>query len=324
MRQDVINGRGRSALASAALLVVGLGLAPEAEAQLRPSYMHGQNVAPAYEGWVEHEDGSRSIVFGYMNRNWEEEPHVPVGPDNHFSPGPADRGQPTVFLPRRNRFVFEVPVPDDFGPDEELVWTLTVNGETETAYGSLNPEYRIDNMVIMSETGALGAGSSDENIRANEPPEIEVEGDLERTVRVGEPLELVALVTDDGLPPERGVNRPDEDATPDQLLQRALNPPVRITVNKAVALHYTWFVYRGEGKVTFDPHQVKPWEDTRPFANSPWAPAWVPPDQPEDGRWVATAVFHDPGTYVLRGRADDGGLYSDVELTVHVTDDLTP
>jgi hypothetical protein len=90
-------------------------------------------------------------------------------------------------------------------------------------------------------------------------------------------------------------------------------------VSKRVALHFTWFVYRGpEGVAMFDPPQIKPWEDTRPFANSPWALAWTAPDLPEDGRWMSEVTFSQPGTYVLRGRADDGGLYSDVEVTVLV------
>ena len=55
--------------------------------------------------------GPKYFVFGYMNRNWEEELDVPVGPDNGFTVGDADQGQPTHFLPRRNRFVFRVPVP---------------------------------------------------------------------------------------------------------------------------------------------------------------------------------------------------------------------
>jgi hypothetical protein len=33
---------------------------------------------------------------------------------------------------------------------------------------------------------------------------------------------------------------------------------------------------------------------------------------------VSEVTFAEPGTYILRGRADDGGLYSDVEVTVHV------
>jgi hypothetical protein len=79
-------------------------------------------------------------------------------------------------------------------------------------------------------------------------------------------------------------------------------------------------VYRGPGEVAeFDPPQVKPWEDTRPFANSPWASQWKSPEIPEDGRWVSEVKISQPGTYVIRGRADDGGLYSDVEVTVRVS-----
>ena len=38
-----------------------------------------------------------------------------------------------------------------------------------------------------------------------------------------------------------------------------------------------------------------------------------------DGRYVATATFDQPGTYVLRGRADDGALTGDDDLTVTVS-----
>ena len=42
------------------------------------SYSRGQNVSPAYEGWEEAADGTRYFIFGYMNRNWEEQIDVPV------------------------------------------------------------------------------------------------------------------------------------------------------------------------------------------------------------------------------------------------------
>jgi len=48
-----------------------------------------------------------------MNQNYEEHVHVPIGPNNKFEPGNADRGQPTYFLPRRNRHVFRIHVPAD-------------------------------------------------------------------------------------------------------------------------------------------------------------------------------------------------------------------
>ena len=34
--------------------------------------------------------------------------------------------------------------------------------------------------------------------------------------------------------------------------------------------------------------------------------------------YVVNATFHEPGTYLLRGRADDGGLFADTEVTVHI------
>src|SRR6185295_616246 len=75
------------------------------------TYTRGQTVAPAYEGWEETQEGTKYFLFGYMNRNWEEELDVPIGPDNGFNVGGSDQGQPTHFLPRRNRFIFRVPVP---------------------------------------------------------------------------------------------------------------------------------------------------------------------------------------------------------------------
>ena len=91
------------------------------------TYTSGRHIEPAFEGWRPNPDGTFNMMFGYMNENWEETPDVSVGDENFFAPGDADRGQPTHFLPRRNRFTFEVTVPSDWG-DRELVWTLKSNG----------------------------------------------------------------------------------------------------------------------------------------------------------------------------------------------------
>ena len=298
--------------AAFAVLVV----APAAHAQR--SFQAGQDVSPAFEGWEENPDGSFNLVFGYMNRNWQEELDVPIGEDNHFSPGAEDRGQPTHFLPRRNRFTFNVRVPADFG-DQELVWTLTTRGRTELAYGSLRTDYKLDYMVIASETGALGIGVSDAESRANTPPTVTLVGDAIRRAAVGQPVTLVARVTDDDLPAvRRRAPRRARDGPP-TLSATQLRPPSRITVAKVVGLHLAWFVMRGEGKVTFDPPQVKTWEDTRTGANSPWAPLFRMPAASEDGEWTVQVTFDQPGMYVLRGRADDGGLYHDADVTINVT-----
>jgi hypothetical protein len=345
-----------------ALLVAGLCASLGAQSL---TYSKGQNVAPAYEGWEQAPDGTRYFVFGYMNRNWEEEIDVPVGPANGFSIGAAagskdrgagapgvsdrgagtpgvndrgagapgvndDQGQPTHFLPRRNRFVFKVPVPAGFGEKDELVWTLTTHGKTEKAYATLRPDYILDDVVKASETGALGAGTSSPEVRANKAPVLKIVEANTRNVKVGDPLTLTSEVTDDGIPKRRGSGAgaavrasgaagtapPAANAAP---RNPAMSPPVRITVGKNVGLHVSWFLYRGPGKVTFDPPQVKVWEDTRAGANSPWAPLWTPEPIPHDGRQAVHVSFSEPGTYVLRCRADDGALVADEEMTVVVS-----
>ena len=315
--------RRRRSIVVAGALVAALTLSltsPGVGAQL--SYSRGQNVSPAFEGWEANPDGSFNLLFGYINRNWLEELDVPVGPDNNISPGVADQGQPTHFLPRRNRFVFKVRVPADFG-DQEMVWTLATRGTTEYAYGSLRPDYIIDNVVIASETGALGAGSSNAESRSNVAPVVTVIGEEVRTATVGEPMTLLASVTDDDLPRVRRAAAPSSEEPPSEeppkLSARQLRPPTRITVGKRSGLHLSWFVFRGAGGVGIEPPQVKVWEDTRTGANSPWAPLWTPPEVPEDGRWEVRVTFEQPGTYVLRARADDGGLYHDADVTVTVS-----
>ena len=291
------------------------------------SYSSGQNVSPAYEGWEIGADGTKYFVFGYMNRNWVEEIDVPIGPENSFNIGGADQGQPTHFLPRRNRFIFRVPVPPGFSDKDELIWTLTTQGKAEKAFASLRLDYQIDDVVRASETGALGAGSSSPEIRSNKPPQIEVQGRKSLTAKVGEAVQLTAVVIDDGIPKRRGAglagaavsNAGSRNVTADTRVNRAMLPPARVTVGKNVGLHVSWYVYRGKGAVTFSPEQIMSWEDTRAGANSPWAPVWVPPSWPGDGKVTVWATFAEPGEYVLRSRADDGALTGDGQVTITVT-----
>ena len=278
------------------------------------TYLKGQSVDPAYEGWEQNPDGSLNLVFGYLNRNWEEQIDVPVGPDNNIEPGGEDQGQPTHFYPRRNLFVFRVRVPEDWG-EKELVWTLTTKGETYKAYATLRPDYFINDLTLTSEAGAIGGAVSfpNDEIRRNTPPVLEVDG--EHRVAVGQPLTLTAWVSDDGLPKPR--DRQTRRRGGDEY--RAYIPPRQVTPNSATGLRFSWFVYRGAGQVTFDPPQIKVWQDTRAGANSPWAARWVTPPAPPEGKWVVQATFQEPGTYVLRGRAHDGALWADEDVTVTVT-----
>jgi hypothetical protein len=330
-----------------------LGVAGAAGAQSL-AYNSGQNVAPAYEGWEEDADGTKYFLFGYMNRNWEEELDLPVGPANSFSPGAPDQGQPTHFLPRRNIFVFRVKVPAGFTAKDELTWTLTSHGVTEHAHASLREDYKVDDVVRASETGALGAGTSSPETRANKKPVLTL-SQKTFTAKVGVPLSLEVTVTDDGIPKPRsipGLTGPAtgrQGAAPaaapaagaaqsgsgqpspapaaggrggaDRIAALVLGPPARVTVGKNLGLHVTWLVYRSPemAKVSYEPRQIKAWQDTRAGANSPWAPIWIPPTLPPDGKVKAQVTFSKPGTYVLRAHADDGALTDDEDITVTVS-----
>ena len=284
-------------------MLVGL-VAEDASAQrMRRSYDTGQEVVPAYEGWEQNPDGSFNLVFGTLNRNWEEELHIPIGPDNRIEPGGPDHGQPTWFLPRRNRFLFRIRVPADFG-DKELVWTLTSpNGETKRAYGTLLPDYYMDNNVRMANNGAGVSGELFKNVG----PTLDVHGESTRKAKVGQAITLTAAAH-------------DEDELPRRRAMRAVDParPTSLTPIAATGLRLSWFLYRGAVPVTFDPVQTKVWEDTRANSNSPWGAGWETPEPPPDNKWVVRATFREPGTYVLRCIAHDGGLgtYEDVTFTV--------
>ena len=282
-------------LASAAVLAA----APTAQVSKA-----ADNITPAYEGWLPNGDGSFDLVFGYFNRDWDEELSIPIGPDNAIDPGGPDRGQPAYFLPRRNRFVFHVRVPKDFGT-KEVVWSLTSRGRTEKAYGTLKPDYVLDDTVIMSNIGAGGALSTSPDMVGNKAPVLAVEGPAQRTARVGEAVSLAAVATDDGKPNKR--NMP------------AFLGGNYVLPQSANGLRLSFFVYRGTGKaVAFDPPQTKVWEDTRDGGGSPWSAGWIVPPVPEGNRWQARATFAEPGVYVIRALAHDGGLFTAQDVTITV------
>jgi hypothetical protein len=313
-----------------------------AGAQTRFTYSKGQSVSPAYEGWMPNEDGSFTLYFGYMNTNWLEEFDLPIGPDNNIEPGGPDQGQPTHFYPRRNPFLFTIRVPKDFG-NKELIWTLTTHGRTEKAYASLKTDYQIDKQVISTEIGGDGGSLRDE-LRYNIPPELTVEGETQRSVKIGQPLTLVALAGDpdnlparrDGKPQPRHPGEPPIEEAKKASVPRAApaaagaasanaatlvyRPPSSIVPSNGPGLRLSWIVYRGKAStVTFSPEQMKTWTDTRAWANSPWSPPFTIPEPPPDGKWVTQVTFQEPGTYVLRAVASDGSLFTYDNVTVTVT-----
>ncbi len=298
--------RSRLLRVSAAALALGVAVilaAPSTTGAQAPA--RGQNIAPVYEGFWRHDDGAIDLWFGYYNRNWEEEIDVPVGPENHMDPGGPDLGQPTHFFPRRSQFVFKVTVPADFG-DNEIVWSLTSNGVNEKAYATLRPEYMVDETVMMANFGAGGQTGFHPDMIGNMAPELTLETPPTMTVSAGEPVTLSAVAADDGKPAPRSI-------------PVALIGTSHFVPNSATGLRLSWFRYRGPGEVVFDPPQTKVWQDHRDGGNSPWSTGWETPRVPDDNRWTVQATFSEPGTYVLRALAHDGGLIDYDDVTINVS-----
>ena len=118
-------------------------------------YARGQSIQPVFEGWEKNPDGTYSMWFGYLNRNYEERLNIPVGLGNGFNG--EDMGQAEVFEPRRSRFAFKVVVPANFPKDRDLIWTVTANGVTQKAVGSLWPVWDVDPGTISANRGSRTA-----------------------------------------------------------------------------------------------------------------------------------------------------------------------
>jgi hypothetical protein len=250
-------------------------------------FKSGQDVVPYFEGWIRNADGTFDLVFGYFNRNWEEELAIPAGPDNVVEPGGPDRGQPTYFLPRRQGWVYRVRVPANFGKGV-VTWTIKANGKIEKAYGELLPVEEITERIIMTR-GNLNPGDDD----PNKPPTMTIAPIGAATI--GAPLTLTARVSDDGLPkprpvaPSRASAPGDATTIPAQANSSAPTRPRGLTV--------TWMQVRGPAKVAFD----------RSGAIAV-----------QDGKVETTARFPERGTYVLRATANDGALSVPTDVTVTV------
>jgi len=276
--------------------VLSLALTPSADAQ-QMRYMTGQNVVPVFEGWEKNADGTFSMVFGYMNRNYEEEVDVPVGADNHFEPLDADQGQPSHFYARRQQFMFKVKVPKEWG-QKDLVWTLTSHGKTEKAFGTLAPVWEIDTSVYQQ--NRRGPGELHEEDAA---PTIALVGAAQRTAAVGQALAIDVMVTDDGHPtprPSRSGSGNVAAAAATRVIPARQNPLTQAVVKLEpnVRLGVTWVVHRRStpAAVEFSPEHVAV----------------------TDGKASTSVKFTQPGTYTLRGYADDGVLLTSTDVVVTV------
>lgn len=143
----------------------------------------------------------------------------------------------------------------DWG-DKGLVWTLTSpNRETRKAHATLAADCAIDNIIVASEMGSLGAGTSSPTSRSNQPAQLRVTGDQSRRAALNEPLQITARIDDDRLPlPGRvaalsAVRYSNEEEW--------LRADMRTTVSKMNGLFWSWNKYRGPSEATFNPPPSK-------------------------------------------------------------------
>lgn len=220
------------------LQAVSAGQAVAQDTRLDAPIPHdsGQNVSASFEGWYPNADGTRTLVFGYFNRNYQEHLDIPVGPDNRFDAGPADRGQPTHFLPRRQTGVFGVIVPADFG-ERRLTWTLTAHGESISIPGHLEPGWEITALEEVT------SGNTPPVLRFGDAAGEPGQGpygvrSASVSTRVGAPTPVTVWATDDGVRKARA----------------AASPP---------RFGLVWSKFRGPGDVEFEETEPAVGDDGR-------------------------------------------------------------
>ena len=186
------------------------------------------------------------------------------------------------------------------------MWTLTSHGKTEKAFATLKPDYFMDDIVIMNNNGAGGAGGGSPDTIGNKAPALKVEGEKTRHVKVGEPVALTALASDDGKPEAEtdavstqsgGRERPRHPQRRDRSATLLVCVPGRQARSASIPPRSRSGRTTGTARIHRGP-QVGP----------------APPVPPE-GKWVSRATFSDPGTYVLRCLAHDGGLMTSEDVT---------
>ena len=239
----------------------------------------GDIVAPMFNGWVPHEDGSVTMVFGFANRNREEIVDIPLGPNNYIEPAQFDGVQPTHF-PTYRRFgfvgmqergVFAVTVPASMA-GTEVVWTLkhaghsySIPGRTASVFYELSrAERALGSLLPAIRFNLSGSESTDrEGIYA---PRL--------TTSVGTPVTLSAYVQD------RGV-RADYDV--EQLV---------------FPLGTEWIMHQGPARPSFDNARITGREraengESGTSGNNGWTEV------------TTQATFPEPGDYIIRLRVDN-------------------
>jgi hypothetical protein len=209
----------RIAIVAAGLVLFAASASPlDAQIfQLAPVPAGGHYVPPWFEGWYLNPDGSRTLSFGYFNRNRRDTLEIPLGPDNYIEPAQFNGVQPTSFPPGREVGVFAITVPADYEGD--VVWHLNTMGrENEVPGRSTSPAYELGYRPM-----ALGSLPPTVRVDRAGPEGRGVQGLLapEKQAHVGQPLELTVWAVDESIR------------------------------DREAAIGIAWYKHQGPGRVTF-------------------------------------------------------------------------
>lgn len=239
----------------------------------------GDVVAPFFDGWIKNEDGSVTMVFGFMNRNREQIVDIPLGANNHIEPAQFDGVQPTHFpvysrggfVGIRERGAFAVTVPADMA-GTEVVWTLSHAGHSYSVPGrATSPAYEMSRAPA-----ALGSVMPAIRFSMDGPESTDREGIYAPRVsaKVGQPVTLSAFAQDRG--ERRGYGL------------ESLYFPVGTE----------WLLHQGPAVPKFEDAKVTG-RDRGETAQTSMS---------SSGDWTetkTTVTFPEPGDYVIRLRVDN-------------------
>ena len=244
------------------------------ERPLAPVPPDGQRVAPFFDGFYQNPDGTITLSFGYSNLNRERTIEIPLGPDNFIEPKEYDGRQPTSFP--------VAPVTDAGGgarrDRERGVFTITVpatfKGDVVWTLRHAGQTHKVPGRAKTGAYGLLWPMAS-----GSIPPQLRFKADgpfgrgpvgIESPplqATVGTPLPVTIWMKDDS-------KRTDEI----QIKERG---PARNAIN------VNWYKHSGPGPVAFDPQKSSLKE--------------------LEGTATSAITFAQPGTYLLRVRADNFG-----------------
>ncbi|MBM3818973.1 MAG: hypothetical protein FJW14_08155 [Acidimicrobiia bacterium] len=271
MRERTVVG-----ILTAAVLAGGALLGAQGVRPLAPVPPEGQRVAPFFDGWYENPDGTVTLSFGYSNSNRTDTIEIPLGADNFITPKEYDGRQPTSFPP----VVAEQPETSSVNARdrERGVFTVTLPKASADVVWTLR--YRAQSFSVPGRAKLnayqlrwpMAMGSIPPLLRFSEAGAAgRGPAGIEATpvkTPVGKPVPLAIWVTDDSV----------REQDPVTVAPKGKPRP---------ALNVNWYKHSGPGPVRFS------------SARQPIAQL--------EAMASTEATFAQPGTYVLRVRADNFG-----------------